>query len=194
MNKQIIEIRLHGRGGQGVITSAKIIAKAALNAGYGGVVMVPSFGTERRGAPVLTSLKISHQKIYDLSDIEYPDMVVVLDHMLLYDIDVLQGIKPGGMLVINTPRQPNAYNYNGIRVAAGDVTAISGEVNLAYGTVSSGIIGSFAKAFPLIGIDILTEAIRDEFQGRKPEENVRAALLAYERTQVLEANIGNERM
>lgn len=194
MNKDIIEIRLHGRGGQGVITSAKIMAKAALHAGYSGVVMVPSFGTERRGAPVLTSLKISRQKIYDLSDIEYPDMVVVLDHLLLYDVDVLQGIKRGGILVINTPMPPDAYKYDGIKVATGDVTAISGEVELTYGTVSSGIVGAFAKASPLIRIDLLTAAIREEFQGKRPEENVRAAMLAYERTLLFEGCNGNKGM
>ena len=78
MENDIIEIRLHGRGGQGAITSAKIMAKGALRVGYKGVVMVPSFGTERRGAPVLTSLKIADEKIYDLSDSDSPDIVIDL--------------------------------------------------------------------------------------------------------------------
>ncbi|MCK7503413.1 MAG: 2-oxoacid:acceptor oxidoreductase family protein [Desulfobacterales bacterium] len=72
MNKEFIEIRWHGRGGQGAITAAKIVAGAAFVSGYPGVVMAPSFGTERRGAPVMTSLKISREKIYDLSPIETP--------------------------------------------------------------------------------------------------------------------------
>ena len=83
MNKDIIKIRWHGRGGQGAITAAKIVANAAFTSGYSGVVMAPTFGTERRGAPVLTSLKISKQKIYDLSPITEPDMVVVLDHLIV---------------------------------------------------------------------------------------------------------------
>ena len=74
MEKDIIEIRWHGRGGQGAITAAKIVANAAFASGFGGVVMAPTFGTERRGAPVLTSLKLSKNKIYDLSPIENPDM------------------------------------------------------------------------------------------------------------------------
>ena len=82
MNKEFIEIRWHGRGGQGAITAAKIVAEAAFISGYAGVVMAPTFGTERRGAPVMTSLKISREKIYDLSPIETPDIVVVLDHLL----------------------------------------------------------------------------------------------------------------
>ena len=76
---QVIQIRWHGRGGQGAITAAKVVAEAAFKSGFGGVVMAPTFGTERRGAPVSTSLKISREKIYDLSPIVAPDIVVVLD-------------------------------------------------------------------------------------------------------------------
>ena len=88
MDKEFIQIRWHGRGGQGAITAAKIVASAAFASGYDGVVMAPTFGTERRGAPVMTSLKISKTKIYDLSPIETPDIVVVLDHLLLKETDV----------------------------------------------------------------------------------------------------------
>jgi len=186
MGNDIIEIRLHGRGGQGAITSAKIMAKGALRAGYKGVVMVPSFGTERRGAPVLTSLKIADEKIYDLSDSETPDIVIVLDHSILADENVLEGLKPGGTLIINTPNSPESYTYEGIKVAVADVTAVSGEAELTYGTVSSGIVGAFAKASPLVTMDTLADVIRKEFEGRKPEENARAALLTYERTRCSE--------
>ena len=194
MENDIIEIRLHGRGGQGAITSAKIMAKGALRDGYEGVVMVPSFGTERRGAPVLTSLKIANEKIYDLSDSEFPDIVIVLDHSILADENVLQGLKPGGTLIINTPNSPESYTYDGIKVAVADVTAISGEAELTYGTVSSGIIGAFAKASTLIAMETLAEVIREEFEGKKPEENARAALLTYERTRCSEVKNGNKGM
>ena len=87
----MLEIRWHGRGGQGAITAAKIFATAAFKSGYTGVVMAPTFGTERRGAPVFTSLKLAKEKIYDISPIETPDMVVVLDHLLLTEADVTGG-------------------------------------------------------------------------------------------------------
>ena len=90
-------IRWHGRGGQGAITAAKIVASAAFETGYEGVVMAPTFGTERRGAPVFTSLKISREKIYDLSPIATPDMVVVLggDGTMLHSVHrMLPDLKP----------------------------------------------------------------------------------------------------
>ncbi len=182
MKNDIINISWHGRGGQGAITAAKIVAMASFQTGYTGVVMVPTFGTERRGAPVMTSLKISKEKIYDLSPIENPDIAVVLDYLLLDEINIVESLKQGGILVINTPKPPDSYTYNGIRVATADITAIAGESGLAYGMVNSGIIGAFAKASSLIDIDVLANAIREEFKDRKPEENARAALVTYERT------------
>ena len=115
MNKDIIEIRWHGRGGQGAITAAKIVANAAFVSGYSGVVMAPTFGTERRGAPVLTSLKISKRKIYDLSPITEPDMVVVLDHLIVKEVDVAAGLKPGGLIIINSPKHPDDYDFEGMK-------------------------------------------------------------------------------
>ena len=93
MKEETLEIRWHGRGGQGAITAAKIVALAAFDSGFRGVVMAPSFGTERRGAPVDASLKISKTKIHDLGPIEQPDVVVVLDDALLNEVDVT-GIEP----------------------------------------------------------------------------------------------------
>jgi 2-oxoacid:acceptor oxidoreductase gamma subunit (pyruvate/2-ketoisovalerate family) len=184
MNKEFIEIRWHGRGGQGAITAAKIVAGAAFASGYSGVVMAPTFGTERRGAPVLTSLKISKEKIYDLSPIETPDIVVVLDHLLLSEADVTNGLKKGGIIVLNTPKPFDSYPFKGFRLATADVTAISVEAGLPLGMVNTGIIGSLEKATNLLGIDILIKGIEDEFSTRKPQKNSLAAKLAYERTVV----------
>jgi 2-oxoacid:acceptor oxidoreductase gamma subunit (pyruvate/2-ketoisovalerate family) len=184
MNKEFIEIRWHGRGGQGAITAAKIVAGAAFVSGYSGVVMAPTFGTERRGAPVLTSLKISKEKIYDLSPIETPDIVVVLDHLLLNEADVTNGLKKGGIIVLNTPKPFDSYVFKGFRLATADITAISVEAGLPLGMVNTGIIGSLEKATSLLGIDILIKGIEDEFSTRRPQKNSLAAKLAYERTVV----------
>ncbi|MCK7467175.1 MAG: 2-oxoacid:acceptor oxidoreductase family protein [Desulfosudis oleivorans] len=93
--------------------------------GYAGVVMVPTFGTERRGAPVFTSLKISREKIYDLSPIEKPDIIVVLDHVLLEEANITSGLKEDGLIVVNSPCSIDDYRFDGRKVAICDVTSLS---------------------------------------------------------------------
>jgi len=182
MRSEITRIRWHGRGGQGAITAAKIYANAAFEAGFEGIVMVPSFGTERRGAPVSTSLKISRRRINDLSPTENPDIVVVLDHLILDEVDVTAGLKQGGLLVINSPLRPADYRFQNLTLAVADVTTLAGEVGLRKGIVNSGIIGVLARAVDLVDISLLAKGIEAEFVGRKPKENAKSALLAYERT------------
>lgn len=177
-----IEIRWHGRGGQGAITAAKIVAKAMFDSGYTGIAMIPTFGTERRGAPVFTSLKVSKGKIYDLSPTTRPDIVVVLDHLLLEEVDVAAGLKQDGLIVINTPRQADDYRFNGRKVAVSDVTGLSVSAGLPHGVVNSGIIGTFARAADIVDIKGLLASIEEEFAGRRPKENSKAAMLCYENT------------
>lgn len=184
MRKDIIEIRWHGRGGQGAITAAKIVANAAFASGYKGVVMAPTFGTERRGAPVFTSLKISKEKIYDLSPITTPDMVVVLDHSLLEEVNVIDGIRENGLVVLNSPKPVSEYSFDGLKVAVSDVTAHGVAAGLPPGIVNSVIIGAFSKASGLVDIGVLREAIEHEFVGKKPECNSKAAEIAYENTMI----------
>jgi 2-oxoacid:acceptor oxidoreductase gamma subunit (pyruvate/2-ketoisovalerate family) len=182
MKKDIISIRWHGRGGQGAITAAKIVADAAFRSGYKGAVMAPTFGTERRGAPVFTSLKISKEKIYDLSPIEKPDMVVVLDHTLLEEVDVTAGLKECGLIVLNSPKPIDFYHFEGMKLAVADVNASAKEAGLPDGIVNTGIIGAFSKASLLVDIERLAKSIEAEFQDMKPENNARAAVLTFERT------------
>lgn len=186
----MIQIRWHGRGGQGAITAAKVVAEAAFKSGYAGVVMAPTFGTERRGAPVSTSLKISRDKIYDLSPIVTPDIVVVLDHLIINEVDVTAGLKPGGLLVINSPRSAQDHQLANYRVAVANVTKLGIEAGLRKGIVNSGIIGALSKASGLVDIEMLSLCIADEFVGRKPEDNARAARLVYNATQICEPCAG----
>jgi 2-oxoacid:acceptor oxidoreductase gamma subunit (pyruvate/2-ketoisovalerate family) len=180
----MIEMRWHGRGGQGAITAAKIFATAAFRSGYAGVVMAPTFGTERRGAPIFTSLKIAREKIYDISPIETPDIVVVLDHLVLTEVDVTKGLKDDGLIVLNTPKPAAAYDFVGRRLAVADVTALSVEAGLAQGRVSTGILGVLCRAFDDVPFDLVLAGIAAEFKTKKPEANVQAARLAYEKTVV----------
>ncbi len=182
MQNEALEIRWHGRGGQGAITAAKIVAQAAFNAGFPGVVMAPSFGTERRGAPVEVSLKISKTKINDLCPIEHPDVVVVLDDSILGEIDVTAGIKPGGILVINTPKGKEAYDFGQVRLATANVTHLAQEAGLKRGIVNTGIIGALAKALPIVPLSALLEAIEVEFEGKNGAQNAAAARMTHAHT------------
>jgi 2-oxoacid:acceptor oxidoreductase gamma subunit (pyruvate/2-ketoisovalerate family) len=152
------------------------------DSGYTGAAMIPTFGTERRGAPVFTSLKLSRTKVYDLSPTTRPDIVVVLDHLLLEEVDVAAGLKPGGLIVINSPRTPDAYSFGGMRVAVAAVPSLSVPAGRPQGRVTRGIIGTFGRAAGIIDIDRLLSAIREEFAGRKPGANAAAARLCFENT------------
>ena len=144
--------------------------------------MAPSFGTERRGAPVEVSLKISKTKINDLCPIEHPDVVVVLDDSILHEVNVTAGMKPGGILVINTPKGRAAYSGNHIRVVTADVTHLAEQAGLKRGIVNTGIIGALAKALPIVPLSKLLEAIEVEFQGKKAAENAEAARITHAHT------------
>jgi len=184
MRTDIIEIRWHGRGGQGAITAAKIVANAAFVSGYKGVVMTPTFGTERRGAAIFTSLKISKNKIYDLSPIATPDMVIVLDHTLLEEVDVTAGLKKNGLVILNGPKPVSEYDFKGMKVAVSDITSHSVKAGLPPGIINSGIIGAFSKASGLVDIDVLIDAIEKEFSTKRPELNSKAAQIAYDNTAI----------
>lgn len=184
MRNDIIEIRWHGRGGQGAITAAKIVANGAFASGFKGVIMAPTFGTERRGAPVFTSLKISKNKIYDLSPITAPDMVVVLDPTLLEEVDVVAGLKEDGLVILNGSKPLSEYNFGGAKVAVSDVTKHAVSAGLPPGIVNSGIIGAFSQATGLVNIDVMLAAIENEFVGKKPEMNAKAAKIVFENTDV----------
>jgi 2-oxoacid:acceptor oxidoreductase gamma subunit (pyruvate/2-ketoisovalerate family) len=187
---QTIQIRWHGRGGQGAITAAKVVAEAAFRSGYGGAVMAPTFGTERRGAPVTTSLKISHRKIYDLSPISTPDIVVVLDHMIMHEVDVTAGLKPGGWIILNSPRPVEEHLFPGYRTAVADVTRMGVEAGLRKGIVNTGIIGALGRASGLVDIETFADQIAEEFAGRGPEANALAARLVYDATQMFDNTTG----
>ncbi len=100
------------------------------------------------------------------------------------EVDVTAGLKPGGLVVLNTPRSLERSQLDGFRVAVADVTAIATETGLRKGVVNTGIIGAFSKASGLVGIDILGDCIEKEFAQKKGHENAECARVTYERTLV----------
>lgn len=144
--------------------------------------MAPSFGTERRGAPVEVSLKVSKTKINDLCPIERPDVVVVLDDTILGEIDVTTGLKPGGLLVINTTKPLGEWKFNGFRLATANVTDLAAQAGLKRGIVNTGIIGALARALPIVPLPALLEAIEAEFKENRGAQNAEAARTVYAST------------
>lgn len=180
------EIRWHGRGGQGAVTSAKILAEAAFRSGFAGVMSQPSFGAERRGAPITASTRLASEPIRVLSQVTQPDIVVVLDESLLRVASATAGLAEGGTVIVNTPRSATDLGLGAdARVVTSDVTGAAEAAELIVGgqpMVSTAILGAFAAATGLITMESVETAIRHAFSGKAADKNVEAAKIAFECT------------
>ena len=184
--KELYEIRWHGRGGQGAVTSSKILADAGFRSGFAGVTGAPSFGAERRGAPVTASTRLSSRPIRVYSQVTSPDVVVVLDDSLLGVANATAGIRPGGTVVVNTTRPVAELGVSGdVRVVTSDVTGAAQAADLIVGgqpMVSTAILGAVARATGLITMESVEAAIEAAFSGSAAKKNIEAARIAYECT------------
>ena len=177
----MIEVRFHGRGGQGAQVASKILAVAFFHEGLH-VQSFPAFGVERRGAPVMAFLRVDRQPIQLRVNIYEPDHIVVLDPTLIGAIDVTSGLKENGWILINSGHSPEAFQHlKDFRIATVDATGIAIRNGLGSRTnpiVNTAILGAFSKVTELLGIDSIALAIREEIPGKKGE-NVQAAREAY---------------
>jgi len=178
----MIEIRFHGRGGQGAVIASKILAAAFFKEGNYAQAF-PAFGAERRGAPVMAFTRFDKKTITRRSQVYEPDHVVVLDEPILEVVDVTAGLKTGGWILINSPKPssdfPKLAKY---RVATVDANRIAHENGLGTATapvVNTVILGAFAKATGLVGLKAIVEGIQENVPS-KTEANVAAAKAAYE--------------
>ncbi len=180
------EIRWHGRGGQGAVTAAKILADAAFRTGFAGVSSAPSFGSERRGAPVTASTRLAAAPVRLHAQVTEPHIVVVLDETLLESGAPTTGLQPGGLLIVNTARPASSLKVKpGVQVVTADVSAAAQEVGLVVGgnpMVSTAILGAFAAATELITMDSLRAAIGASFSTSAAKKNYDAAALAQAAT------------
>ncbi len=179
----MFEIRFHGRGGQGAVTAANILATAAFLEGND-VQSFPFFGVERRGAPVEAYTRIDNKKIDIKMYIYNPDAVVVLDTSLMSKIDVLKGLKKGGYLILNTQKKPQDFNFKDYKIAVVDATEVA--VGFGLGSksapiVNTAILGAYAKAVGNVKIESVLEAIKSSAPSRA-EDNAKAAYESYNRT------------
>jgi 2-oxoacid:acceptor oxidoreductase gamma subunit (pyruvate/2-ketoisovalerate family) len=186
MQKKCIEVRWHGRGGQGAVTAAMILAEAAFYEGYRGVTAAPFFGAERRGAPIIATNRLGREPIRTFSLVEYPDVVVVLDETLLHVVNVAAGIHQEGLVLINTSKPPEAIHFDApVNLATTNASQWARDAGLLVsGTVlfNTTILGGFSRATGLVSLASIEKALRNHFNGSAAEKNVQGARLAYEGT------------
>ena len=183
----MVEIRFHGRGGQGTVVATILLAKAFFRDGYY-VQSFPLFGVERRGAPVEAYLRLDRKEILIRSNVYTPDHVVVLDKTLLESIDVTLGLKTGGWILVNGP-EPPVYlkSWSDYQVAIVDATHIALNNNLGTRThpiVNTPMMGGLARVLGIPSMEAISKAIQKEVPS-KPKANIKAAEMAYEQVQLL---------
>ena len=187
-SRRLYEIRWHGRGGQGAITAAKLLAQAAYLDGYQGVTAAPSFGAERRGAPVSASTRIAPDPIMVVSQVEEPDIVVVLDHTLLGYDDVTSGLRKGGWLVVNSRLGPKELKVKGdFNIATADATSVCRELGLTISgltVVNTAILGAFVRATELVDLASIEKVIKERFPSKAANSNIAAITQTYEITKL----------
>ncbi len=174
------EIRIHGRGGQGSVITAEIFAIAAFEDGKYSQAF-PRFGGERRGAPVEAFIRIGDKPIRLKSQVYNPDYVILQDTSLLQVVDVLQGLKPDGMILVNTEKSPEELGLQTqAQVITFPATQIALEI-LGAPITNTAIMGAFLAATDLISMKSLEPAVREKFPGDLGDKNVKAARKAYEK-------------
>lgn len=184
----MLEIRFHGRGGQGTVIATVMLAKAFFKEGYQ-VQSFPLFGVERRGAPVEAYIRCDRNDILIRTNVYTPDHVVVQDATLLQSIDVTRGLRQGGWILINNPCPPaDMSRFAGFKVAFTDANAIALNHHLGTRThpiVNTSMIGAFARLLGTPRMTAVAEAIREDVPG-DADANIAAAEDAYNTVQMTE--------
>ena len=184
--EKMLEIRWHGRGGQGAVTAAKILAQAAFLEGYRGVTAAPAFGAERRGAPVTASSRISSKPIMVISPVKNPNIVVVLDHTLLKYDDITNGLVDGGWLVVNSWRAPEELEVKGsFNVATANATRICQDLGLSVAGLTipnTAILGALVRATGIVNMSSIEEVLKEKFRGEALDTNISAVAKTYDVT------------
>lgn len=176
------QVRIHGRGGQGVVTAAELLAAAAF-AGGRHAQAFPSFGSERTGAPVVSYCRLSDRPIRLREPVLRPDAVIVGDPTLLLAVDVLAGLAAGGTVLVNSRRDRRELPLDAV---AADRLAIVPATQLAMAHLgrpvpNAALLGAFAAQTGQLSLDAVVQAIRDRFRGPVAEGNAAAATEAYRR-------------
>ncbi|MBN1546835.1 MAG: pyruvate ferredoxin oxidoreductase subunit gamma [Syntrophaceae bacterium] len=183
----MVEIRWHGRGGQGAVTSVEMLALAAIEEGKFAQGF-PSFGPERRGAPVVAFNRIDNKRIKVRSGIYQPDVVVVLDPSLVGLVNVVEGLREDGILIVNTTKSPEEIkkemNFPGT-VATVDAAKIARE-ELGVPITNTTMLGAVMKATKLVKMTSAEAPLQERF-GRLAPRNIKAMNRAYDELKTAKA-------
>ena len=181
--KDILEITWHGRGGQGAVTAAKLVAEAALVEDKN-VQAFPEYGAERSGAPVRSYTRISQKPINIHCQVKNPDIVVVLDPTLLEAVNVTAGLSTEGVLIINTPSSPSEIrkklSVKGAKIFTVDATSISIE-KLGRNIPNTPMIGALLKVAKLLKLETLLNYFEKEYASKFRPEIIEGNLAAIQK-------------
>lgn len=188
----VVGIRIHGRGGQGGVTASRLLAAASYYDGKYSQA-IPMYGTERRGAPLTCFVRIDDVRVRERELVHDPDIVMVLDPLLSTQQGMTMGMKPGGLLILNSALPPEDVKIGGdIRIATVDATTIALET-LRRPITNTAILGAFSKAVGWPKLESIEKAIMKQFPGRIGEMNVAAIRRSYkEVSDVVPATIKEE--
>jgi pyruvate ferredoxin oxidoreductase gamma subunit len=175
----MIEIRIHGRGGQGNVAAAELLSIAAFKDGKYSQAF-PSFGAERVGAPVQAFVRIDDKKVRIREDVRHPDYLIVQDENLLETVPILDGLKPDGLIVVNSEKKPEDLQLKTTAtVETIPATEIALEI-IGRPIPNAIMIGAFCTITGLVSLNAVQEAIMEKFPGRVGENNVAALERASE--------------
>lgn len=175
----MIEIRIHGRGGQGIVTSGELIGFAAFSDGRYAQTF-PTFGSERMGSPVTAFVRIDDRPIRIRTPIYKPDCVIVQDPTLLASEPVLEGLRPGGLVIVNTRKHPQELGLSvdsQIRTIPATELALE---TLGRPIVNTTILGAFAAASGAISLEGIRRALEHRFPKELAEKNLQAARRGFD--------------
>lgn len=178
----IIEIRWHGRGGQGAWTASELMARAAINEGKY-IQSFPEFGPERMGAPIRAFTRISEKPINLHCTVYNPHVVVVLDPTLMKTVPIADGVRPNGTIVVNTKENPEELRQNLGQVNAKLWTVPATEIALniiGRPITNTAMLGAAVRATALVRLQSIEEAVKKRFPQQIAEKNIAVVKKAYE--------------
>lgn len=179
----MIQVRFHGRGGQGVVTAAELMSMAAFDEGRVAQA-IPSFGSERMGAPVVAFCRIADHPIRTREPVAAPDVVVVADATLVHHADLLDGLAPGGAVLVNTSMPVEALRCelpvpDGVRIAAVPATELA-RAHVGRPVPNAALLGGFCALTGAVSLDSVALALVERFGPAVGGANVAAATGGFE--------------